>query len=222
MLSANSSLNCLDLHGIKFGTSAQATYIAERLAKNGTLQELKLRVGTLEKGVVNELLKPLTGDALVHQSNTSLNSLGFMLCKIGSEGVAAVASVLRRNNSLFTLAMWGDDTFHAVDVLDLLSALKTIVALKKLDLRGCPAVAGKEVLAAFMDLLEVNHHLQTINLTSTGLEENGADAIVSYMLKANSKKVKNAILDMNTEAGTSVNCGDPNAGKYIALNYMPL
>jgi len=203
--------------------------IAAALCSNQSLEVLSCEISSSRE--LKMLLDPLIPKNNNVQNNTTLIELELYESIGGKDGIETLAHMLCTNTSLLKLALInvkdlskshdGDDTQEVENVLAILEALKTNKSLKRIDFGGCKAVRGYKVLGAMMDLLLVNHYIEDIDLTRTGLRESGdADYVLSALSKKNKMKLWDTIQSMaivNPTSGRVFLCGQPFAGMYILM-----
>lgn len=110
-----------------------------------------------------------------------------LVCERGSEAVPEVlANTLQLNTSLTSLGFSWDNALSPHNVIVLLSALKTDVGIKYLNLDRCSGVAGDGVLTALVDLKDTNPRVEEVRLVDTSLYTNrGYNMLVKNRFKKN-------------------------------------
>jgi hypothetical protein len=142
MLYSNKSLRKLRLSGCGEVGSEIGAEIARGLCNNATLQELNLGGNDLLAEGLRKLAVAFTPNVAGNKSNTSVSSLRLSSSVRGSEAVEVLANTLQLNTSLTSLDFSWDNALSPHNVNVLLSALKTNVAIKYLNLERCSGVAG--------------------------------------------------------------------------------
>jgi hypothetical protein len=181
MLYSNKSLRKLRLSGCGEVGSEIGAEIARGLCNNATLEELNLGGNDLAEGL-RKLAVAFTPNVAGNKSNTSVSSLRLSSSVRGSEAVVVLANTLQLNTSLTSLDFSWDNALSPDNVIVLLSALKTNVGIKYLNLERCSGVAGDAVFTALVDLKDTNPRVEEVRLVYTN---RGYNMLVKDRFKKN-------------------------------------
>jgi hypothetical protein len=97
-----------------------------------------------------------------------------------------LANTLQLNTSLTSLDFSWDNALSPHNVIALLSALKTNVGIKYLNLERCSGVAGDAVFTVLVDLKDTNPRVEEVRLVDTSLYTNrGYNILVKDRFKEN-------------------------------------
>jgi hypothetical protein len=162
--------------------------IARGLCNNATLQELNLGGNDLLAEGLRKLAVAFTPNVAGNKSNTSVRSLRLSSSVRGSEAVEVLANTLQLNTSLTSLDFSWDNALSPHNVIVLLSALKTNVGIKYLNLERCSGVGGDALFTALVDLKDTNPRVEKVRLVDTSLYTNrGYNMLVKDRFKKNGK-----------------------------------
>jgi hypothetical protein len=100
----------------------------------------------------------------------------------GSEAVEVLANTLQLNTYLTSLDFSWDNALSPHNVNVLLSALKTNVGIKYLNLERCSGVPGDAVFTGLVDLKDTNPRVEEVRLVYTN---RGYNMLVNDRFKKN-------------------------------------
>ncbi|CAM6056025.1 unnamed protein product [Sphagnum tenellum] len=187
MLYSNMSLRKLRLSGCGEVGSEIGAEIARGLCNSATLEELNLGGNDLLAEGLRKLAVAFTPNVAGNKSNTSVSSLRLSSSVRGSEAVEVLANTLQLNTYLTSLDFSWDNALSPHNVNVLLSALKTNVGIKYLNLERCSGVPGDAVFTALVDLKDTNPRVEEVRLVDTSLYTNRG---YNMLVKTDSRKVE--------------------------------